>query len=122
MMEIHVLVEAKTVLKHLHPIKDFTLNVVLVPFNVVVKSAIFTFIELHLLFSIRKNQEAVRGRAPASVLRGAGDTKALGSPQYNAHGNISMRVCLIRTHHLNLRGVFKPHSPTPYLILTVMNT
>ncbi|ESW28989.1 hypothetical protein PHAVU_002G034800 [Phaseolus vulgaris] len=39
----------------------------------------------------RKNQEAVRGRAPASVLRGAGDTKALGSPQYNAHGNISMR-------------------------------
>ncbi|BAU00676.1 hypothetical protein VIGAN_10228900 [Vigna angularis var. angularis] len=38
----------------------------------------------------RKNQEAVRGRAPASVLRGAGDTKALGSPQYNAQGNISM--------------------------------
>ncbi|CAJ1927048.1 unnamed protein product [Sphenostylis stenocarpa] len=39
----------------------------------------------------RKNLEAVKGRAPASVLRGPGNTKGLGSPEYYPQGNISMR-------------------------------
>ncbi|RDX95847.1 putative serine/threonine-protein kinase, partial [Mucuna pruriens] len=39
----------------------------------------------------RKNAEAVKGRGPASVFRGAGDTKALDSPEYTTRGNMSVR-------------------------------
>ncbi|TKY71059.1 serine/threonine-protein kinase [Spatholobus suberectus] len=39
----------------------------------------------------RKNAEAVKGRGPASVFRGAGDTKVPETPEYNAQGNISIR-------------------------------
>ncbi|KAJ1391268.1 Serine/threonine-protein kinase, active site [Sesbania bispinosa] len=41
--------------------------------------------------AIRKNTEAVKGRGPVSVLRGAGDTKVMETPEYNARGDISMR-------------------------------
>ncbi|XP_020230085.2 probable serine/threonine-protein kinase At1g54610 [Cajanus cajan] len=41
--------------------------------------------------SSRKKVEAVKGRAPASVYRGPGETKVLETPDYNAQGNISMR-------------------------------
>ncbi|KAH1267653.1 putative serine/threonine-protein kinase [Glycine max] len=39
----------------------------------------------------RKNVESVKGCGPASVFREAADTKVLGSPDYMARGNISMR-------------------------------
>ncbi|KAK7307920.1 hypothetical protein VNO77_41403 [Canavalia gladiata] len=39
----------------------------------------------------RNNIEAVKGRGPVSVLRGAGNTKVLESPEYNARGDISVR-------------------------------
>ncbi|KAK7308914.1 hypothetical protein RJT34_05247 [Clitoria ternatea] len=39
----------------------------------------------------RKNNDAVKGRGPVSVLRGAGDTKVLDTPEYKARGDISMR-------------------------------
>ncbi|KAG4993038.1 hypothetical protein JHK86_029865 [Glycine max] len=39
----------------------------------------------------RKNAESIKGRGPASVYRGAADTKVMGSPKYIARGDISMR-------------------------------
>lgn len=39
--------------------------------------------------------ESVKGCGPASVFREAADTKVLGSPDYMARGNISMRVCFM---------------------------
>jgi hypothetical protein len=41
---------------------------------------------------IRKNTEAVKGRGPGTVLRGAGNTKALEAPEYNPRGDLSLRV------------------------------
>lgn len=40
----------------------------------------------------RKNTEAVKRHVPASVARGARDTNALRTPEYNAQGNISVQV------------------------------
>ncbi|KAI9082951.1 hypothetical protein K1719_035094 [Acacia pycnantha] len=40
----------------------------------------------------RKNTESVKRHEPASVARGARDTNALRSPEYNAKGNISVQV------------------------------
>ncbi|KAK7406028.1 hypothetical protein VNO78_07643 [Psophocarpus tetragonolobus] len=39
----------------------------------------------------RKNVEVVKGRGPASVFRGAGNSKVLGSPEDTTQGNISMQ-------------------------------
>ncbi|KAK2371993.1 putative serine/threonine-protein kinase [Trifolium repens] len=39
----------------------------------------------------RKNTEAVKGRGPGTVLRGAGNTKALEAPEYNPRGDLSLR-------------------------------
>ena len=41
--------------------------------------------------SIRKNNEAIKARGPGTVIRGAGNTKALGTPEYNARGDISLQ-------------------------------
>ncbi|GAU12443.1 hypothetical protein TSUD_229770 [Trifolium subterraneum] len=39
----------------------------------------------------RKNLEAIKGCGPRTVVRGAGNTKALEAPEYNARGDLSLR-------------------------------
>lgn len=48
--------------------------------------------ELSLFVYIRQKNEASKERGPGTVLRGAGNTKALKTPEYNGRGDISFQV------------------------------
>jgi len=56
---------------------------------------IYLFVDM-----IRKNTEAVKGHGPVTASRGARNTKALETPEYNAQGDISLPVTYFKKTYM----------------------